>query len=402
MGWAATSVNCTIFSHPLASDARRQYAAWYDGDSQVMLARRRWQDSRWDVRATGLKGNTRDAHNGIALGVDGAGTLHMAWDHHNHPLRYVRSIAPGSLELTGKLSMTGEEEARVTYPEFFNLPGGDLLFLFRSGSSGNGRTVLKRWRLREQRWSTVQSNLLDGQGSRNAYTNQIAIDGRGVWHLSWCWRETPDVVTNHDICYARSRDEGYTWETSAGNPYELPVTQDNAEVVLPIPQRSGLINQTSMAVTPDGLPRIATRFRPPGEVVAQHQLVWFDGRKWSAGSIGTRRQNFLLSGPGSRSVPVSRPLVLISRSGRTWVAFRDEERGNGVTLACCRRLGVDPWVFEDLPTGNVDRWEPTHDAGAWTRSNTLCLLLQRVGQGDGEKPVVLAPTPAEVLMVRLP
>lgn len=397
MGWAATSVNSTIFCHPLASDTHRQYAAWYDGNGEVQLARRAWGASQWEVRATGLHGNTRDAHNGIALGIDGAGILHMAWDHHNHPLRYVRSAAPGSLELTSKLSMTGEHEQRVCYPEFFLLPGGDLLFLYRSGGSGNGSTLLKRWHTRQQRWSSVQSNLLDGQGGRNAYTNQIALDSRGVWHLSWCWRETPDVVTNHDICYARSRDEGKTWENSAGKLYTLPITQENAEVVLPVPQHRGLINQTSMAVTPEGLPRIATRFRPSGAAVAQHQLVWFDGRKWSVCPIGTRKRDFDLSGPGSRSVPVSRPLVLIARSGRTWVVLRDEERGNGVSLASCRRLGVDPWSFEDLPTGDLGRWEPTHDAGAWQRSNTLCLFLQYVGQGDRETPVPLDPTPVELL-----
>ena len=95
-GWAATQVNCAIFSHPLASNARFQYAAWYDGKAEVMLAQRNWNGRDWKIRATGLTGNTRDAHNGIALGVDGKGVLHMAWDHHAHPLRYLRSTSPAS------------------------------------------------------------------------------------------------------------------------------------------------------------------------------------------------------------------------------------------------------------------------------------------------------------------
>lgn len=400
-GWARTQVNCAIFSHPLASDARQQYAAWYDGKSELMLARRRWGAARWRIRATGLTGNTRDAHNGIALGIDGAGTLHMAWDHHNHPLRYVRTAAPGSLDLTGKQPMTGELEERVTYPEFFPLRGGDLLFLYRLGASGNGITILKRWHVGDQRWSTVQPKLIDGQGGRNAYTNGIAIDAKGTWHLSWCWRETPDVVTNHDICYARSNDEGRTWETSAGKRYSLPMTQDSAEVVLPLPQRSGLINQTSMAVTPDGLPRIATYFRPAGAPAPQYHLVWFDGRRWLAESLGARKMDFVLEGPGSRSSPFSRPLALVSRSGRTWVVFRDEERGNGVALACSERLGEAPWTFQDLSTGELGRWEPCHDLGAWARTETLCLFLQRVGQGQRETPVGLDPTPVEILETRL-
>lgn len=396
-GWAATQVNCAIFSHPLASDARRQYAAWYGGTSEVMLACRRWSDPQWQIRATGLTGNTRDAHNGIALGIDGAGTLHMAWDHHNHPLRYVRTAVPGSLDLIGKQPMTGEFEERVTYPEFFPLRGGDLLFLYRLGASGNGITILKRWNVRARRWFTVQPKLLDGQGGRNAYTNGIAIDAGGTWHISWCWRETPDVITNHDVCYARSRDEGKTWESSAGKPYSLPITQDSAEVVLPLAQRSGLINQTSMAVTRDGLPRIATYYLPRGAQAAQYHLIWFDGRRWAVESLGARERGFELAGRGSRSSPLSRPLVLAARSGRTWVVYRDEERGNGVTLACCERLGGTGWTFEDLPTGDLGRWEPCYDAGAWARAERLCLLLQAVGQGNSETPVAREPTPVEML-----
>ena len=35
---------------------------------------------------------------------------------------------------------------QVCYPEFFNIPGsGDLLFLFRTGYSGNGDWQLFRW-----------------------------------------------------------------------------------------------------------------------------------------------------------------------------------------------------------------------------------------------------------------
>ena len=59
--------------------------------------------------------------------------------------------------------------------------------------------------------------LLDGQGQRNAYW-QVAIDPQGSVHLSWVWRETPDVATNHDLGYAKSTDGGLTWQTSTGEP----------------------------------------------------------------------------------------------------------------------------------------------------------------------------------------
>jgi hypothetical protein len=65
---------------------------------------------------------------------------------------------------------------------------------------------------------------------------------------TWVWRETWDVATNHDICYAKSVDGGKTWQKSGGEKYELPITAASAEYACRVPQKSELINQTSMCV----------------------------------------------------------------------------------------------------------------------------------------------------------
>jgi putative BNR repeat neuraminidase len=395
---AATSVNATIFCHPLASGDEAQYAAFYNSEARVVLAMRSWSERSFISQVTPHSGNVRDAHNGIALGVDGNGILHLSWDHHNHPLRYVRSAKSGSLELTEKLPMNGDEEERVTYPEFFPLPNGDLLFLYRSGASGNGNTVLKRWDLGVGKWATVQSKLIDGEGERNAYTNQIAVDGEGRWHLSWCWRETGDVATNHDICYARSDDEGRSWRKSTSETYRLPITEATAEIALPIPQRSVLINQTTMTVDQAGRPQIATYFRPSSSAAPQIHVIWHDGRAWRASRATNRKLDFRLSGGGTRSIPMSRPLLLVDRQNRSHIIWRDEERSNGISLATCAELEEGVWSVRDLTTDPLDRWEPTCDLAAWRTRNELYLYHQRVGQGDGERSVEMAPTEASVLL----
>ncbi|MGO8055575.1 BNR-4 repeat-containing protein, partial [Rhizobium leguminosarum] len=61
----------------------------------------------------------------------------------------------------------------------------------------------------------------------------------------------------HDICYARSKDGGKTWEKSSGEKYQSPITAANAEYALRIPQKSELINQTSMFADAQGNPYIA-------------------------------------------------------------------------------------------------------------------------------------------------
>src|SRR6187455_2257993 len=136
-GWAANSINAGVYrSDPLTTHDQTQYAAFYNADGRVVIATRKLTDTQWTTTVTDLTGNLQDAHNIISIIADGAGYLHVSWDHHGHPLRYVRSKAPESLEFTGKIPMTGKNESNVTYPQFFRLPDGNLLFFFRDGASG--------------------------------------------------------------------------------------------------------------------------------------------------------------------------------------------------------------------------------------------------------------------------
>ena len=64
---------------------------------------------------------------------------------------------------------------------------------------------MNRYSLKEKKWSRVQDVLIDGENKRNA-SWQLYVDELGTIHLSWVWRETWHVETNHDLCYARSFD----------------------------------------------------------------------------------------------------------------------------------------------------------------------------------------------------
>jgi hypothetical protein len=125
--------------------------------------------------------------------------------------------------------MTGRDERSVTYPEFHTLAGGGMLFLYRDGGSGRGNLVVNRYDAATGKWMRLQDNLISGEGKRSAYW-QAAVDGQGTMHVSWTWRESPDVASNHDIAYARSRDGGVTWEDSTGRALALPITEATAEV----------------------------------------------------------------------------------------------------------------------------------------------------------------------------
>ena len=250
--WAGSSVNVVANARQTVfTDGRTQFAAFYDADRFMVLARRPIDGGEWEMRRTAYQGNAADAHNSISLVVDGAGILHVAWDHHSSPLNYARGVAPGSIELGPKQPMTGQLENRVTYPQFHRLPGGDLLFLYRDGASGRGALVLTRYSVATGRWTVVQTNLIDGEGERSPYWD-MTVDRRGALHLAWVWRESPDVATNHDICYARSVDEGRTWSGSDGSRLAVPISARTAEYAARIPQRSNLMNPPAIAADAGG------------------------------------------------------------------------------------------------------------------------------------------------------
>ena len=223
-GFGATSVNTAVFrANSLTTHNGVQYICYYDADGYVTLGARKSGSKEWTVNRTQYRGNVADAHNVISMAVDGDGYLHVSFDHHGHPLKYCRSIAPASLELGELEPMTGKGEEDVTYPEFHTLPDGNLIFVYRSGYSGEGNMVMNRYDRATRKWQRMHDVLIDGEGARNAYW-QLCADRFGTLHLSWVWRETWMVETNHDLCYARSLDGGLTWQRSDGTPYSLPIT----------------------------------------------------------------------------------------------------------------------------------------------------------------------------------
>ncbi len=401
-GWSRNSVNTTVFrNNSLTTHADTQYIAYYDAEGFLTLGKRLIGTEDWTVQRTQYKGNCQDAHNVISIGVDGRGFLHVSFDHHNNPLRYCRSVAPGSLELGDLQPMTGVDERDVTYPEFYNLDGGDLLFAYRSGGSGRGNLVMNRYDVKTGKWSRVQDVLIDGERKRNAYW-QLFVDAKGTIHVSWVWRETPDVATNHDLCYARSADGGRTWQKSTGETYTLPITMANAEIACQIPQRSELINQTSMTADAEGCPYIATYWRSADSKVPQYRLVWHDGKMWQQEQVSNRKTPFSLSGGGTKCIPIARPRLAIREvEGRKEACYiyRDVERGSRVSMAYTDNLGKQPWQVKDLTDFSVEAWEPSYDTELWKNKSRLDIYVQCAYQGDGEQSVAVDARPVYVLTV---
>lgn len=402
--WSANSINTVVFRrNSVVSHEGTQYVAFYDTKSYVCVAKRALDSREWEIHTTQYRGNTGDAHNSISVMVDGKGLLHVSWDHHGHPLRYAQGKAPGSLELTEKLAMTGKKEGNVTYPEFYRMPDGGLIFLYRDGGSGSGDLMLNRYDIETGTWTQLQDAFVNGEDERNAYW-QMCTDELGTIHLSWVWRETGDVASNHDMAYACSKDGGATWLRSSGDAYELPITLESAEYAARIPQGSELINTTSMCADAQGRPFIATYFRSEGSKVPQYHIIFHDGEGWQTEQISDRKSPFSLGGFGTRRIPISRCQLLVEKTPTTTLAhllFRDVERESRVSIASTTSLGQRPWTMRDLTEDSVGMWEPSYDTELWRAEKRLHVFLQHVGQGEGDTAEDVGVHPAGILEVNL-
>jgi hypothetical protein len=403
-GWARNSVNTVVFrKNAITSFKGIQFVSFYDEESNVVIAKRKWKSTNWQIQKTSFKGNATDAHRSISIAVDGDGYLHLSWDHHNTRLRYARSLQPFGLDFGQEMPMTGVLESNVSYPEFYTLKDGNLLFFYRDGGSGNGSLVINKYNKQTKEWTQVQKNLVDGEGKRNAYW-QAFVDTKGTVHISWVWRESPDVASNHDMCYARSTDGGLHWEKSTGEKYVLPLNVRTAEYALHIPKNSELINQTSMVIDKKGVPFIATYWRDENEMVPQYRLIYKNEKAWITQNLSFRTVPFSLNGGGTKKIPISRPQVVVwNRRFKTKAAilFRDEERGSKLSIAVNKNIKKSKWQVKDIYIEDIGSWEPSYDIELWQKEKMLSIFVQKTKQEDAEGKSDLKPQMVSVVEIRL-
>jgi rhamnogalacturonyl hydrolase YesR len=300
------------------------------------------------------------------------------------------------------MAMTGEHEGKVTYPQFFRLADGDLLFLYRDGASGRGSLVLSRYSTAAGKWSVVQPNLIDGEGKRSPYWG-MTVDRKGGLHLAWIWRESPDVASNHDLCYARSVDGGATWTRSDGSALKLPITEATAEYAARIPTNSNLMNSPSVVADNQGLPLIMSYWSATAGAPPQFRIVRHDGKAWQTIEGPHRTESFSLAGAGTKRPPISRAALFIEQRWKFYalhLIYRDDLRGGRIVDAKLNDLAKGEWAETEFTTSSLDAWEPSFDPVLWERLGQVHLLVQKVEQRDGEdrKAGANTPTPIGVLV----
>ena len=407
LGEASSSncVNTCIYRyHGIVTRGEWQFTAWYVDSKQIVTARRRLADDSLETFTLHGNYNITDAHNCISLGIDADGYLHISYDHHNHPLRYRRSLKPLDIQgWTEPIPMTGTMENRVTYPYFIMMPAGPddregkgtLLFMYRDGHSGNGDVCLKSYDTNARQWADLAMPLIKGTNQEpwttNAYWNAPGIARDGTLHLTFTWRinniyKDGGKWFNKDIGYLKTDDLGITWKTHSGARLPLPITPTIQEIIRPVGPFTSLINQCCSAV--DAAGRVhAVYYDDDSEGFTNYHHLWHDGIEWRDDCLSTRRQKVDMSGGGFLQLPLSRPDIVIDTKQRIYVIYRGDLTGERLVA---QRL--DPPDYKTPGTHfllwdkSVEYAEPVIDRVRWDRDEILSLFILPTDQAQYDKP----------------
>ncbi len=273
------------------------WVAYYDADRWITLASvdagsGRLCRTRLKSRFTGW-----DGHNNLAMAVAPDGSIHIAGNAHATPLFYARTQGRNMASVQ-ETPLIGRDEGVATYPTFLKDARGRLVFLYRSGGSGDGRWIANRWaKGRWQRLGSAFSDVDQAGLHLSAYPSPFTADRNGVNHVAIVWRRTPDVATNFAVGYARTADFQF-WSGAKGPVLMGPVRPDQIDIVDQPGEKSGLLNSAKLLMSTDGKPVIFyTRYgsRNTDALMAARKTA----TGWNIKEIATSDHRTSIEGEGS-------------------------------------------------------------------------------------------------------
>jgi hypothetical protein len=327
----------------LLTEGKRQYIAYYDSTHAMTIALHAPGSSIWTKKTLPTK-IAWDSHNYVTMALDRKGNLHVSGNLHTNPLIYFQTTKPYDINTLQKIPtmVSVAREASTTYPEFVKDPSGDLYFLYRQGSSGNGVWYLNKFDDKSNTWSaqyggtSIFGNTGGPDGFLNAYFNGPKLGPDGRFHMFFLWRDTPDASTCHDAGYIRSISNNLdAWETVDGKPVTLPLSVTNKSAIFDTtPVKQGLINM-GLSIGFDSHNRVVLSYhRYDSAGISQIYNARYDSTRktWQvvqASSWIGYRWDF--SGGGSIADEISSGAVTFA-NGKLTQTWRHEKFGKGTWL----------------------------------------------------------------------
>ncbi|HXU01637.1 MAG TPA: BNR repeat-containing protein [Polyangia bacterium] len=377
--WSGHPVGFSLVTTPT-----RQYVAYYDTNRDMTVAQRALTSDTWTF--TRLPTTVGwDSHNYIAMDLDSGGFIHVSGNMHAVPLIYFRGAQANEAGSLSGATMVGSNESSCTYPLFFHDTANNLVFNYRDGSSGSGNHIFNIYNTGTKTWRRLlNAPFTDGQGARNAYPVGPVLGPDAFWHMVWVWRETPDAETNHDLSYARSRDL-VQWQTAAGTNLTLPITLATSDIVDPVPQNGGMINNnTKVGFDAQNRPIVAYhKFDSAGNT--QLYNARFENGKWVPHKTSSWNYRWAFSGQGTLVFEIQVEPVKVDAAGNLTQRWYHAQYGgwnafalDPTTLAATAMLGrslpypVSLETVESTTAGMHVRWQD--DSGAGPDPTVLYML----------------------------
>ncbi len=432
-----------------------QYAAYYQSFNngtrnigRVSVGRRPLPGGTWQTFTfTDYDFTIVDSHNDVVIGICAEdGTIHLSFDHHGATLKYRASVAglanqptttawnasmfgPTRDRLTGSTAQT-----QVTYPRFIPTPSGKLLFTYRFGGSGGGDEMLHEYSGATGTWTTVgqyttRSGSYTGTFAsgtdRNAYFDMTVFDSSGRLHATWCWRETPDASSNHDLMYAYSDDVGRTWKNQLGAQIAVAGSSFigvNSPGIIGwvIPQSRNYINNSAMTTDRQGRVHVVAWHLPdaePNQTFDQAVTSKSRFHHYWRGTDGVWRRN-------PTTLTGSRAKLAADDDGRLFLMYGDASNLRIATASPSANPEVSPatswntWstlnlVGGALPAGKAVSVNLVTDTSRWDQDRILSLYAQETNvSGTGPTPLhildyhvsnsAVLPSPANLSVPALP
>ncbi len=218
--FAATSGGRTFFVWAEVTDTPRNgtptYVGVYDRQTRGIIARR--------LLCRAMPGN--DVHDTPAICLDSKGLLHVVSGAHNRPMRYLRSLAPGSISSwtaptdvlkSGYVTKGTDADGagQQTYVSLVCGPDDTLHLVCRQMRRGIDQIYWPSWysplvylhkTAGASRWSRPRQLVIpaDGGGYMNYY-QKLTLDRRGTLYLSLSLSRTDDPTWERALSRFRQR-----------------------------------------------------------------------------------------------------------------------------------------------------------------------------------------------------
>ena len=188
-----------------------------------------------------------------------AALVHPEYNRQISPYLRYRTLAAGAPQI-------------VTYPRFFNDSNDELFFVYRTGWSGFGDSIISSYSSKKGKWNVIGCFLgqkgtfkpWNNSTNRNAYLNDVLFDKNNRLHITWLYREeAAGYGNNHDLHYAYSDDSGITWMNNDGKKIadlskkDPILISDPGIIVEKIPIYSWIINQCAMTIDSKNRPHVS-------------------------------------------------------------------------------------------------------------------------------------------------